>query len=102
MLSGTSCARPSVPGMGQDLQPETRLPERVTTTVEKRQHAPYNVAKKGRFRIIRNLWFLSVQFCHSEQMKLFVSNASYNSSEIFKFGIERLRPGISGTMGEVV
>ena len=28
---------PSVPGMGQDLQPETRLPERVTTTVEKRK-----------------------------------------------------------------
>ena len=27
-------AHPSVPGMGQDLQPETRLPERVTTTVE--------------------------------------------------------------------
>ena len=35
--SGTSRARPSVPGMGQDLQPETRLPERVTTTVEKRK-----------------------------------------------------------------
>jgi hypothetical protein len=30
-------AHPSVPGMGQDLQPETRLPERVTTTVEKRK-----------------------------------------------------------------
>jgi hypothetical protein len=29
--------RPSVPGMGQDLQPGTRLPERVTTTVVKRK-----------------------------------------------------------------
>ena len=36
-LQGVRLAHPSVPGMGQDLQPETRLPERVTTTVEKRK-----------------------------------------------------------------
>ena len=34
MVRGT---HPSVAGMGQDLQPERRLPESVTITVEKRK-----------------------------------------------------------------
>ena len=37
LLGYAALTQPSVPGMGQDLQPETRLPERVTTTVEKRK-----------------------------------------------------------------